>query len=222
MVPRRVAPVPMISPNYDEGAPGPSPLGTGVGGCMKDKRIPLLHSKTCYLYDRVGKETITSFSCDTSTNGFTLFNGYVLGSGGRQMTEYGASVAQPLHTNVWAAGQLISVAAGIPERRTFVGREFIGSAPGVDWIRCRQCAGDCAGSRGHRRRLRFGTAVRSDSYRTSWSNPGTTISIDAKSPIYVSSPSEGWERDLPGNQPVAAKPMGSLNSSRLSDGIQVS
>ena len=65
-----------------------------------------------YLYDadgnRVGKGAITSFSCDTASNGFSLTNGYVLGPGGQQLSEYGASVAQPLHTNVWAAGQLIA------------------------------------------------------------------------------------------------------------------
>jgi YD repeat-containing protein len=66
-----------------------------------------------YLYDaegnRVGKGTISSLSCNTASNGFTLTASYILGPGGQQLTELdwaGATVSN-WHTNVWAGGQLV-------------------------------------------------------------------------------------------------------------------
>jgi hypothetical protein len=38
---------------------------------------------------RVAKGTITTWSCDPSTNGFTTTNDFVLGLGGEQVTEMG-------------------------------------------------------------------------------------------------------------------------------------
>jgi RHS repeat-associated protein len=64
---------------------------------------------------RVAKGTISKWSCDPSTNGFTTTNDYVLGLGGEQVTEMGidttaGSSATTLawqHTNVWAGGKLL-------------------------------------------------------------------------------------------------------------------
>jgi hypothetical protein len=78
-------------------ASGPSLLG-GAG-------------MTQYLYDadgnRVAKGTINLWSCNTATNGFTETSGYVIGSNGEQVTEVNGSGAW-VHTNVYAAGQLVA------------------------------------------------------------------------------------------------------------------
>lgn len=67
--------------------------------------------KTQYIYDaegnRVAKGTISVWSCDTSSNGFTETSGYVLGPNGEQVTEVDGSGGW-VHTNVYAAGQLIA------------------------------------------------------------------------------------------------------------------
>ena len=79
----------------------------GVGGLM-----------TGYLYDaegaRVAKGTISSWSCDSSlnsngvpNNGFMLTNTYVIGPSGEQLTEIDGN-GNWLHTNVFAAGQLLA------------------------------------------------------------------------------------------------------------------
>ena len=63
---------------------------------------------TGYLYDasgnRVAKGSITSMSCDVTTNGFTQMEGYVVGPSGEQLTEVNANNT---HTNVYAGGKLI-------------------------------------------------------------------------------------------------------------------
>jgi RHS repeat-associated protein len=68
---------------------------------------------TEYIYDaegtRVAKGTISNWAagCDTTQNGFSLSNTYVIGPSGEQLTEtdgYGNWV----HTNVYAAGQLMA------------------------------------------------------------------------------------------------------------------
>jgi RHS repeat-associated protein len=65
---------------------------------------------TGYLYNasgqRVAKGTITSLSCDTTANGFTLTNQYILGPNGEQMTEMAVSggTSTWLHTNAYANG----------------------------------------------------------------------------------------------------------------------
>ena len=65
---------------------------------------------TGYLYDaagnRVAKGTITSWSCDISTNGFQQTAGYVVDGGGQQLTEVDGSNNWK-HTNVWANGRQI-------------------------------------------------------------------------------------------------------------------
>ena len=63
-----------------------------------------------YLYDaagdRVAKGTITTMSCDVTTNGFVQTAGYVVGPGGEQLTEVDAN-NNWRHTNVYADGKLI-------------------------------------------------------------------------------------------------------------------
>jgi RHS repeat-associated protein len=67
-----------------------------------------------YLYDadgtRVAKGTITNWSagCDTTQNGFTMTASYILGPGNEQLAElsWSGGVPTPVHTNVWAGGQL--------------------------------------------------------------------------------------------------------------------
>ncbi len=69
-----------------------------------------------YLYDasgeRVAKGSITSWSCDPTTNGFAMTNQYIRGPGGEQMTELtmASGTTTPVweHTNVYAAGSLIA------------------------------------------------------------------------------------------------------------------
>jgi RHS repeat-associated protein len=66
---------------------------------------------TQYIYDaegqRVAKGTITSWSCNTNSNGFVQTNSYVLGSSGEQVSELDGNGSW-IHTNVFAAGQLIA------------------------------------------------------------------------------------------------------------------
>ena len=79
-------------------AVGGSPLSGGV-------------SMVQYIYDaegrRVAKGTITSLSCDTSSNGFVQTASYILGPSGEQVTEMDGN-GNWQHTNVYAAGQLIA------------------------------------------------------------------------------------------------------------------
>ena len=67
-------------------------------------------SRTGYIYNaegvRVAKGTITSLSCDLSTNGFQLTQSYVLGPGGEELTMRDGNSNWEL-TNVYAAGKLI-------------------------------------------------------------------------------------------------------------------
>lgn len=64
-----------------------------------------------YIYDadgeRLAKGAITSWSCDTSSNGFVERSGYVLGPNGEQVTEVDGQ-GNWVHTNVFAAGKLIA------------------------------------------------------------------------------------------------------------------
>ena len=65
---------------------------------------------TGYIYnaagERVGKGSITTMSCDPSTNGFKPVADYVIGPGGEQLTEmdYNGSTMVWAHTNVYAGG----------------------------------------------------------------------------------------------------------------------
>jgi RHS repeat-associated protein len=67
-----------------------------------------------YIYDasgqRVAKGTITSWSCDPTTNGFAMTNQYIRGPGGEQMTELVASGLHMAweHTNIYVSGSLIA------------------------------------------------------------------------------------------------------------------
>ena len=70
---------------------------------------------TGYLYNaegqRVAKGTITTMSCDSSSNGFTAMNDYILDSAGNQLTEMAMSENGSMawqHTNVFANGQLLA------------------------------------------------------------------------------------------------------------------
>lgn len=68
-------------------------------------------SMTEYIYDsagnRVGKGTISSFSCAKSSNGFTPTAGFVTDFNGGQLTETNGSTGWT-HTNVFAAGALLA------------------------------------------------------------------------------------------------------------------
>jgi RHS repeat-associated protein len=68
-----------------------------------------------YLFDaegqRVAKGTITSWSCDTNTNGFNETNGYMIGPDGEQLTEVDGQ-GNWLHTNVFANGKLLATYDG--------------------------------------------------------------------------------------------------------------
>jgi RHS repeat-associated protein len=63
-----------------------------------------------YIYNaegvRVAKGTISTFSCNTTSNGFTATTAYLLGPSGEQMTEMtnNAGTWQWKHTNVYAPG----------------------------------------------------------------------------------------------------------------------
>ena len=65
---------------------------------------------TQYIYDaegnRVAKGTISTWSCDSSANGFQATSSYVLGLGGEQVTEMNVNSGQSTwaHTNVNAGG----------------------------------------------------------------------------------------------------------------------
>jgi RHS repeat-associated protein len=70
---------------------------------------------TGYLYNAVGKRvakgTISSFSCNMMTNGFTATNEFVLGQGGEQLSELARDENGTMawqHTNVYAAGVLMA------------------------------------------------------------------------------------------------------------------
>ncbi len=65
-----------------------------------------------YLYDaegtRIAKGTRTSWNCDNSGNNLTITTSYILGPDNEQLAEltWSGGTAQPVHTNVWAGGQL--------------------------------------------------------------------------------------------------------------------
>jgi len=71
-------------------------------------------SLTGYVYDaagsRVAKGSLTSFSCNFSSNGFSTTSSYVLGPDGDQVTEYSVSGATSswVHTDAFAAGGLVA------------------------------------------------------------------------------------------------------------------
>lgn len=70
---------------------------------------------TGYIYDgegnRVAKGSLSSFSCNPSSNGFSLTTQYILGLGGEQLTELNGS-NQWQHTNAFAGGALLATYEG--------------------------------------------------------------------------------------------------------------
>ena len=71
-------------------------------------------SMTGYIYDahggRVAKGSLTSWSCNVTTNGFSASSLYVLGLGGEQVSEVAVSGSAStwVHTNVFAGGKLLA------------------------------------------------------------------------------------------------------------------
>jgi RHS repeat-associated protein len=106
-----------ITPTYD-GAGNMTFDGTNTYLYDAESRVCAVHGPfgmTGYQYDadgnRIGKGSITSMSCDLTTNGYQAQSDYVLDLGGGQMSEMavdanGGEVWQ--HTNVTAGGSLIA------------------------------------------------------------------------------------------------------------------
>jgi RHS repeat-associated protein len=88
--------------------------GEGRVCAVANTAVSGLPMMTQYIYDaeghRVAKGSITSFSCDSTSNGFTATTVYVLGPGGEQLSELTSQSGtwQAAHTNVYAAGQQIA------------------------------------------------------------------------------------------------------------------
>jgi RHS repeat-associated protein len=68
-----------------------------------------------YVYDgngdRIAKGTLSSFSCNLSSNGFAIQNAYVVGQAGEQLSEMGGT-QNWLHMNVFAGGRLVATYGG--------------------------------------------------------------------------------------------------------------
>jgi RHS repeat-associated protein len=82
---------------------------------VSNSPLPTMTIMTGYIYDadgtRVAKGNITSWSCDPTVNGFQTSSDYILGPSDEQVTEMGMDANNNMawqHTNVWAAGSLIS------------------------------------------------------------------------------------------------------------------
>jgi RHS repeat-associated protein len=88
-------------------------------------------SYTGYVYDaggtRVAKGSLTSFSCNFSTNGFTPTTSWVLGPSGEQVTEYTVSGGTSTwkHTNAFAVGQRLATYTGADT--IFALKDWLGS-----------------------------------------------------------------------------------------------
>jgi RHS repeat-associated protein len=78
---------------------------------VKSEPIPNTYIMVGYLYDadgiRIAKGTITSMSCDPSTNGFQLTDSTLLGPGGEELSQFNAATGWQ-RTNVYAAGRLLA------------------------------------------------------------------------------------------------------------------
>ena len=79
--------------------------------CAVKYSVLTLPAMMQYIYDaegeRVAKGTISTWSCDTSSNGFTETAGYALGPNGEQVAEVDGQ-GNWTHTNVFAAGELLA------------------------------------------------------------------------------------------------------------------
>jgi RHS repeat-associated protein len=78
---------------------------------VNNEPVPGTHSMTGYLYDadgaRVAKGTITSMSCDATSNGFQFTENYVLGPSGEQLTQLDGNNNWQ-RTNVYIGGKLLA------------------------------------------------------------------------------------------------------------------
>jgi len=87
--------------------------GEGRICAVKSEPVPGTYTMTQYIYDaegtRVAKGTIANWAagCNTTTNGFTPTNSYVIGPSGEQMTETDGN-GNWIHSNVYAGGMLIA------------------------------------------------------------------------------------------------------------------
>jgi RHS repeat-associated protein len=95
------------------------PLAEGRICAVKSEPMSGLTTMTGYIYDadgtRVAKGSISTLSCDLSTNGFQTQNDYILGLGGEQMTEMTMDTDGSMyvaHNNVWAGGKLLATYDG--------------------------------------------------------------------------------------------------------------
>jgi RHS repeat-associated protein len=80
---------------------------------VKSEPVPGTYTMTGYIYnaegERVAKGTVTTLSCDPTSNGFTLTESYVLGLGGEELTMLGGSGSSPWQrTNVYGQGKLLA------------------------------------------------------------------------------------------------------------------
>jgi RHS repeat-associated protein len=100
---------------------------------------------TEYIYDaegtRVAKGTISAWTCDTTANGFNPTYLYVIGPSGEQLTETDGQ-GNWLHTNVFAAGQLLATYSYTDSSQTTTDTYFALS----DWLGTKRAvvsAGGC-------------------------------------------------------------------------------
>jgi RHS repeat-associated protein len=93
--------------------------GEGRICAVKSEPMSGLTTMTGYIYDadgtRVAKGSISTLSCDLSTNGFQTQSDYILGPSGEQMTEMTMDTDGSMyvaHNNVWAGGKLLATYDG--------------------------------------------------------------------------------------------------------------
>jgi hypothetical protein len=81
----------------------------------------VIGSMSQYIYDtdgvRVGKGSITSWSCDITSNGFRLASEYIPRPSGEQMTGLNGQ-GDWVHTNAYAGGQLARRLQRVPTAQT--------------------------------------------------------------------------------------------------------
>jgi RHS repeat-associated protein len=93
----------------------------------------LAGTMTQYIYDsagnRVGKGTITTFSCVKSTNGYTPTASYMIGLNGEQAIETNGSTGW-VHTNVYANGALLATYKDATTNLYFAFNDWLGTKRG--------------------------------------------------------------------------------------------
>jgi RHS repeat-associated protein len=105
-----------------------------------------------YLYDaegnRVAKGTITSWSCNTAADGFTMTVSYVLGPSNEQLTEldWSGSTLSTWHTNVFAASGLVGTYSSNLDPQTSSQQPTILNFYLTDWLGSRRVTTDEAGN----------------------------------------------------------------------------